>query len=155
MEERRTALASWGARAACGTSPLAAAYAGTLFHAVPSACVTIWTLVAWMRRDPERPRTDLIAGAAFALAFFTKFNYGLMLGAGGAAAWAWDGAAALRVRRLGPWLRASAWLAAVPALTFAWWVLLPLPEGAETPPEAEAALQGRVVTILCCDDVRA
>lgn len=132
-------LAPWLALGLGALSPLPLAYSGTLFLEVPFAAACVWALRAWVRRDGS-PGRELAAGAWLALAFFTKFNYGLMLGAGCAAAWAWDGAAALRARRLGPWLRASAWLATVPALTFAWWFLLPLPEGAETAARHRAAL---------------
>ncbi len=133
MQQRQSSVASWGALAACATSPLAAAYAGTLFHAVPSACVTIWTLVAWMRRDPERPRTDLIAGAAFALAFFTKFNYGLLLGviflSDFVAEWIFAARAKSgTARQMGDRVLRLA----TPGLVLCgWWFFLPLPGGAE------------------------
>jgi len=133
MGERETSYASWGALAACAMSPLAAAYAGTLFHEVPSACVTVWALVAWLRRDPERPRTDLIAGAAFALAFFTKFNYGLLLGAVFTsdffAEWIFAAKArSVTARQMG----GRALRLAIPTLALGgWWFFLPLPGGAE------------------------
>lgn len=123
--------APWGALAACAGSPLGAAYAGTLFHAVPSACVTVWALVAWVGRDAERPRTDWVAGAALALAFFTKFNYGLLLGAACAVAFAVECVGAVRAGG-GRQLVGRGVRLAVPMLGMcAWWFVLPLPGGFE------------------------
>jgi len=131
MGERELGRSSWGALALCAASPLAAAYAGTLFHAVPSACAVVWALVAWLRRSPDRPRADLLAGAAFALVFFTKFNYGLLL------------AAIFTSDLLFEWLREAragtaremggrALRLASPVLVLCgWWFFLPLPGGAE------------------------
>ena len=146
MGAREGGCAAWGAFAACALSPLAAAYAGTLFHAVPSACVITWALVAWIHRDPERPSSDFLAGFAFALVFFTKFNYALLLGAvftsdflfewlcawraGGDARKMWG-----RLLRLGlPML-----------LMCAWWFLLPLPGGAEVAAVHREAFLGFLV----------
>ncbi|MAF65093.1 MAG: hypothetical protein CMJ84_05460 [Planctomycetes bacterium] len=131
-------LAPWLALGLGALSPLPLAYSGTLFLEVPFAAGAVWALRAWVRRDGGA-RRDLAAGAWLAVAFFTKFNYGLMLGAGCAAAWILEGGAALRAGRVGPWLKAGAGLAAVPALAFAWWFLLPFPEGAETAARHRAA----------------
>ena len=131
MKERELGCASWGALTLCGLSPLAAAYAGTLFHAVPSACAVVWALVAWLRAGTGNPRADLLAGLAFTLVFFTKFNYGLLLGAALAIAflleWAWA-ARAGTARQMG----ARAIRLATPSLVVgAWWFFFPLPGGAE------------------------
>ena len=151
MGERERDCASWGALAACAASPLAAAYAGTLFHAVPSACATVWALVAWSRRDPERPRTDFIAGGALALAFFTKFNYGLLLGAVCAS------------DLLLEWIRAArggggremfgrALRLATPMLVLCgWWFCLPLPGGSELAAVHRDAFLGLLVGHLATE----
>lgn len=131
MGERELGRASWGALALCGASPLAAAYAGTLFHAVPSACAVVWTLFAWLRRGPDRPQADLLAGLAFALVFFTKFNYGLLLAAIFTSDFLFEWIMAPRggtARQMG----GRALRLAVPGLVLCcWWFLLPLPGGAE------------------------
>jgi hypothetical protein len=132
-------LAPWLALALGALSPLPLAYSGTLFLEVPFAAAAVWALRAWVLRDGT-PRRELVAGAWLAAAFFTKFNYGLMLGAGCAGAWVLEGVAALSSGRSAPWLRASAFLAAVPALACAWWFLLPVPEGAEAAARHRAAL---------------
>ena len=132
MGERELSCASWGALAACALSPLAGAYAGTLFHEVPSACVTVWALVAWLRRDSERPRRDLVAGGALALAFFTKFNYGLLLGAIFTSDFLFEWIRAARsgsARQM--WGRALR-LAAPLLFMCGWWFFLPLPGGFDT-----------------------
>src|SRR5262245_14459103 len=73
--------AAFAALVLAALSPLALVFSGTLFLEVPAACASVWALRAWLvrRRFPSR-RAELLAGAWIALAFFTKFNYGLMLG---------------------------------------------------------------------------
>lgn len=131
LEERAVGWAAWGALALCAASPLSGAYAGTLFHAVPTACAVVWALVAWLRRDDERPRRDLVAGCAFACVFFTKFNYGLLLGAALACDLALEWLQALRAGAGGVMPRRLARLAAAPLVSCLWWFFLPLPGGAE------------------------
>ena len=76
----------WLALALAALSPLALAYAGTLFLEVPFAAACAFALRAWIARgaaDPARERrSDLAAGAWIALAFFAKFNYGVLLALG-------------------------------------------------------------------------
>jgi len=73
-------LAPWMALILALTSPLALAYSGTVFLEVPFACAMAFALHAWLRRDGSA-RAEHAAGALFALAFFTKFNYGVLLAA--------------------------------------------------------------------------
>lgn len=126
-------------------SPLAVDYSATWFLEVPFACLAVWTVWAWLRRvarraEPGAWRRDLLCGALVMAAFFTKFNYGLLLGFGLALALAWE-ALGLAVPKLratwpaplawGAFARSVLWLALVPALGFAWWFVLPLPGGSE------------------------
>jgi hypothetical protein len=60
------------------SSPLGVAYSGTLFLEVPFACAMVFALRAWLRRRGSA-RAEHAAGALAALAFFTKFNYGVLL----------------------------------------------------------------------------
>ncbi|MDF1800422.1 MAG: hypothetical protein P1V81_14685 [Planctomycetota bacterium] len=138
-------------------SPLVIDYSGTWFLEVPFAVVATFALWLWLRRarllfagTPVGPGAregapgaqgsaactlglDLGVGALVLLAFFTKFNYGLLLGLGLALDLLLDLVLVLRGR--GPSLRsfgvATARLAALPALGFAWWFLLPLPLGSD------------------------
>lgn len=64
------------------SSPLARRYAPTTFLEVPCLVVIVWALDAWVARRRTRPHTaraDLVAGLWLAAAFFTKFNYALLL----------------------------------------------------------------------------
>jgi hypothetical protein len=76
---RGRGLAPWMALILAATSPLAVAYSGTLFLEVPFACAMAFALHAWLRRDGSAG-AEHRAGALVALAFFTKFNYGALLG---------------------------------------------------------------------------
>jgi len=129
--EREVGYASWGVLLLCGSSPLAAAYAGTLFHAVPSACVIVWALVAWLGRGEDRPKADFLAGFMLALAFFTKFNYGLLLAAIFTSDFLFEWIMAARAgtaRQVG----GRALRLVSPGLVLCgWWFFLPLPGGAE------------------------
>jgi len=123
-------------------SPLLINYSGTWFLEAPFAAVATFTLLAWVRRarllasaepSPRAWLRDLATGGLIALAFFTKFNYGLLLGFGLAIDLALDFVMALRGRgaAMRPFLIATLRLAILPALSFAWWFLLPLPLGAD------------------------
>jgi hypothetical protein len=118
-------------------SPLFQNYSGTLFLEVPFAAASLFALRAWLRRGGDGVRADgglvreLVAGAWIALCVFTKWNYGLLLGAGLAVAWLLEAIDALRARRLGRFAMRTLFLAAIPALAFLWWFVLPLPRGAE------------------------
>ena len=125
-------LVPWLALALGALSPMALAYSGSLFLEVPFATVSIYALHAWLRRGPGASRwRELAAGAWVALAFFTKFNYGVLLGLGLAVDFALELVLELRAGRGGACLRRAAWLIAVPLLSMAWWFLLPLPLGWE------------------------
>ena len=128
------ASAGWIALLATATSPLALSFAGTALLEVPSAAALALALLAWIRRREEglelrvQRRRDLAAGAALALVFFTKFNYGLLLWA----ALALDELAQLATARVPTRrenLRRTGWTALVPLVALAWWFLLPLPGG--------------------------
>jgi hypothetical protein len=109
-------------------SPMLLGFGPLLFLELPAAASIALVLVAWLAAW-ERPASTwrgLIAGATLALAFFTKFNYGAMIGA----TLALD--AALRLLPQGgrgPRLRLAASCAVVPVLALSWWFVLPLPGG--------------------------
>ncbi len=136
--------AGWLALLAAATSPLALSFSGTVLLEVPAAlsiAVALWT---WIRRRELSltrtcRRTNLLAGAAITLAFFTKFNYGLLLVAGLAADELVELALAARARRLRSALSNLRDLSLIPSLALAWWFLLPLPGGLERGAEHRAA----------------
>jgi len=135
--------AGWAALAVGVVCPLAASFSGTLFLEVPSALATAFALWAWMRRaESPGPRRELVAGLAIALALFTKWNYGLLLGAALAVDWAIEFGLAVRAGRARELLRRSRWLVAVPLFSIVWWFLLPLPGGLELAREHRAAFAG-------------
>lgn len=112
------------------TSPLLLAFSGALFLEVPSFLVGTLALGAWVRRDGGH-RREVVAGALIALAVFTKFNYGLLLGAGLFLDFVFEGIGALRRRGGRAWLVRVGWLALVPLVSFAWWFVWPWPGGLE------------------------
>ena len=122
-------------------SPLARRYAPTLFLEVPSLLTMVLGLHAWLsRRGAATPRAarrwEWVTGAWLLVAFFTKFNYGLML----VAVVGLDGLLELV---LGPerraTLRAALRILGPLALACVWWFLLPLPHGGETAAAHRAA----------------
>ncbi|TAJ12772.1 MAG: hypothetical protein EPO68_13520 [Planctomycetota bacterium] len=116
-------------------SPLFQHYSGSLFLEVPFAVASLFALRAWLRRADESAQRPLVrelaAGAWIALCVFTKWNYGLLLGAGLAAAWLFEAFDALRAKHIGRFAVRTLFLAAVPVLAFLWWFVLPLPRGPE------------------------
>ena len=121
-------------------SPLLVDYSGTWFLEAPFATVATWALVLWLVRARRLAAAgtsawwlDLLTGAVVIAAFFTKFNYGLLLGLGLFLDLFVDLVATLRdpARPTRSFLLATARLALVPALGFLWWFVLPLPLGAE------------------------
>lgn len=154
--DARAALAPWIALALGATSPMWLAYSGTLFLEGPFLTVSILAVWAWLERGRGRTRgarlaREVLAGSLVTLAFFTKFNYGLLLGAGLgldlAVEW---GSAWRRARGRGAQaspaprelaLRTAA-LAAPFLLVAGWWFLLPFPAGAELAASHRAALLG-------------
>jgi hypothetical protein len=138
FEEWFAALVSFGLVI---TSPLVVDYSGSWFLEVPFACVATWSVWAWLvrlrlRAEPGAWRRDLVCGGLLTVAFFTKFNYGLLLGLGAFLALLWEalGVFIAPARALWPsasngraWLVSVARLAVLPALGFVWWFGLPLP----------------------------
>jgi hypothetical protein len=111
----------WALLAFGALSPLALAFAGTLFLEVPFACAMVWTLRAWIRRDGTATR-ELAAGEWITLALFTKWNYGLLLCGGLAVAWYFEGFAARR--DLGKYIGRTIALVTVPLFACVWWFVL-------------------------------
>jgi len=114
-------LLPWMLLALGALSPLALAYAGTLFLEVPFACMAVWALRAWVRRDGTATR-ELAAGEWITLALFTKWNYGLLLCGGFAVAWYFEGFDARR--ELGKYIGRTVALVIVPLLACVWWFVL-------------------------------
>lgn len=126
-------------------SPLCVDYSGTWFLEVPFACVAVWSVWAWLRRvalrdAPGAVCRDLVCGLLLTVAFFTKFNYGLLLGFGVFLALVWEALGVWVPVGRGLWPNAVAGrafvgsvvrLACLPVLGFAWWFVLPLPGGLE------------------------
>ena len=131
----RLGPAPWLALAFGALSPLAVHFSGTLFLETPFCVVAIFTLRAWLRRERDaeqrvRVLRELAAGAWLSLAFFTKFNYGVLLWLGLGTHLLFETAVDTRLG-VRPALDRLACVTVIPALALAWWFLLPLPEGAE------------------------
>lgn len=127
----------WVLLALGASSPLALAYSGTLFLEVPFACMAVWALRAWIRRDGTATR-ELAAGEWITLALFTKWNYGLLLCGGLSVAWYLEGFEARR--DLGKYVGRTIALAIVPLIACVWWFVLA--RGAEHREVLAAFLQG-------------
>ncbi|MCY2958704.1 MAG: hypothetical protein NTY35_00930 [Planctomycetota bacterium] len=135
--------APWAALALGMLCPLAASFSGTLFLEVPSALATGFALWAWMRRaDGPRAQRELVAGIAVAVALFTKWNYGLLLGAALAIDWVFELVAARKAGRSREFLLRARWLVAAPLAACLWWFVLPLPGGLDLAREHRAAFAG-------------
>ncbi|HEV8111524.1 MAG TPA: hypothetical protein VGR31_02015 [Planctomycetota bacterium] len=140
-DQRERSLAPWIGMAFGALSPMALAFAGTLFLEIPFACASVFALRAWLRRGSRPGRgSEIAAGAWIAVAVFTKFNYGLLLGFGLALDWVCEAVVAARAGAFAAFARRSAALVLVPALSFAWWFLLPLPGGVDVGLEHRRAL---------------
>ncbi len=131
-----SARAPWIALALGASSPLALAYSGTLFLEVPFLSAASLALWAWIARDRAaseraRLRRELLAGLLVTAAFYTKFNYGLLLGLGLAADQALRLIAAARAGEGRRELVRTALLAAPFLLVGLWWFLWPYPAGPE------------------------
>jgi len=129
--ERRHA--AWFALFAAACCPLALSFAGTAMLEVPAAFATSLALLAWMRRRGEpldgegRSARDRAAGWWIAVAFFTKFNYGVLLAAALALDELFELALARERREARAALVSTAWFAVWPTLALVWWFVLPLP----------------------------
>src|SRR6185436_3018739 len=121
-EVEEEGIGPWIAAAFAALSPMALAFAGTLFLEVPFACASVFAIRAWIRRR-RRPGTagELAAGAWIALCLFTKWDYGLLLCAGLAVDWTFDAILAFRAGERRAFLARSAALAAVPTFLSLWW----------------------------------
>jgi hypothetical protein len=121
-------LSAWLATAFAALSPMALAFAGTLFLEVPFACASVFAIRAWLRRRSRpSPRRELVAGAWIAACLFTKWNYGLLLVAGLGLDWLVEAVQAARGGGSRAFSKRSLALAAVPAALLLWWFVLPLP----------------------------
>ncbi len=140
QRQERLALAPWVALALAALSPLAVCYSGTLFLEVPFTVVSACALLAWIARakHPSLAK-ELVAGALLALAFFTKFNYGLLLGAGLFGALVLEALAAVRAREAKAFLIRTLALGALPLALFSWWFLWPWPGDGSTGASHRAA----------------
>lgn len=142
--DHQVPILAFGLAALC---PLALAFSGTFFLEVPATCAIVWALRAWLVRarcvgTPHERRAELAAGAWIAVAFFTKFNYGLMLALALGLDWAFEFAGALRASSAAAFARRSAWLVPVPAFLLLWWFVLPLPFGGVVAAEHREAFAG-------------
>lgn len=129
-------LMPWLALGFAGLSPLALGYATSLFLEVPFTLCAVFALRAWLRRttlrdQPGALRREVVAGCWLTAAFFTKFNYGLLLMFGCGL----DALVALVLaKRAGQFwknLHAIPFLCLPILLAAGWWLLLPLPYGFE------------------------
>jgi hypothetical protein len=134
-------LSPWLAMSFGALSPMALAFAGTLFLEIPFACVSVFALRAWLRRETRRStRSEIAAGAWIAACIFTKFNYGLLLAAGLGVDWTFDAIARLRQGERAELARRSAALLAIPAAALLWWFVLPVPGGLDVGREHRAQI---------------
>ena len=126
---RNARLVPWLALIAGAACPLALSYAGTLFLEVPFTVLAIFALRAWLRRRAPGAgaRCELAAGAWLALAFFCKFNYGLLLLAGLGADLALEGLRAARAGQGRAFARRALLLGLPLCASGLWWFVLPFP----------------------------
>lgn len=126
--------AGWLTLALAAASPLLVAFAPTLFLENASALAIALALLAWLSAWEAAPGARLhpralLAGAALAIAFFTKFSYGLLLCA---ALLADLGLRLLPRAERARNARVGASILLVPAIAALWWFVLPLPSGSAT-----------------------
>jgi len=138
-------LLPWLALAFAALSPLALGYAASLFLEVPAATATVFALRAWLRRSARGGRSasvprQLAAGAWLCVAFFAKWNYGLLLIGACGLDWLLGLVAARRAGRFWRELHALPFLALPLLLGLGWWLFLPLPYGFETGAEHRRVL---------------
>jgi nitrate reductase NapE component len=115
-------LAPWLSMAFGALSPMALAFAGTLFLEIPFVCASVFALRAWLRRSshPGR-RSEITAGAWIAVCLFTKFNYGFLLAFGFALDWLFETIAACRSGEGAACARRTGALLLIPAVALLWW----------------------------------
>lgn len=130
--------APWMALALLAMSPMALAFGGTLF--LESSFVAWGTLAvaAWIVRSRKDSLLwDVGTGVLLAACLFTKWNYGLLLGAALAVDLTLEGIA--RRDNLRPYLFSVLRLGLPSFLACLWWFGLPLPAGLETAASHRAA----------------
>lgn len=137
-------LVPWIALALGAASPLGLALGYSLFLEAPFVLTGALALRGWLRRgahlgDDGRLVRERRAGAWFVLAFFTKFNYSLLLAMGCGVDWLLEGIGEVRAGRGKFFARRTAHLLMMPAIIGVWWFLLPLPHGLETAAEHREA----------------
>ena len=129
-------LVPWLALGFGALSPLALGYAGSLFLEVPFTFCAVFALRAWLRRRNLSDESGglwraLAAGLWLTAAFFTKFNYGVLLVFGCGLDGLLGLLSAKRAGRLGRELRYLSLIALPLVLGAFWWLVLPLPFGFE------------------------
>ena len=129
---RGTRLVPWIALAMGALSPLALAYSGALLLELPFTVCSIFILRAWLRRGVDQPlRREVVAGAWLMVGFFTKFNFGLLLGFALFLELLVEAVIEIRAGRGRRFRRRTLALASIPIVSLLWWFALPLPFGAE------------------------
>jgi len=141
---RNEAWVPWLTLAFAAASPMGHTYGASLFLESPFVLTGALALRGWLRRgsylgEDTRLLRERRAGAWFVLAFFTKFNYSLLLALGCGVDWMIEGFCELRAGRGHAYLRRTAHLLFMPALIGTWWFLAPLPHGLETAAEHREA----------------
>ncbi|MBK8178429.1 MAG: hypothetical protein IPK67_05935 [Planctomycetes bacterium] len=136
LDSTRARFAPWIALGFAALSPLALAYSGTLFLEGPFLAAAAASVHLWLARrealGPRAARLEILTGLLLAAAFFTKFNYAVLLIGGLCLDFLAEGLGALRAKALAPWIASAGRLALLPALSLLWWFVLPWPAGLET-----------------------
>lgn len=141
---RNEAWVPWIALAFGAASPLGLALGYSLFLEAPFVLTGSLALRGWIRRGRHlgtdgRLVRERRSGGWFVLAFFTKFNYSMLLALGCAGDWLIEGLGEWRAGRGREFARRTAHLLMLPAIFGVWWFLLPLPHGFETAAEHREA----------------
>jgi hypothetical protein len=136
-------IAPWIALGLAMFSPMALALSGMLFLEIPWLVIAIFTVLAWLRRRRLGGwHRDVIAGAMVAIAFFTKFNYGILLGFAlfvdlGVEIFASRDDEPMQAR-----IRSAMLIGAPILLAMLWWFGFPFPEGSAVAAEHRKAFYG-------------
>lgn len=143
---RGEAWVPWLALAFAAASPMGLALGSSLFLEAPFVLTGALAMRGWLRRgahlgEDGRLVRERRAGAWFVLAFFTKFNYCLLLAMGCGIDWLFEGLSEWRAGRGRAFLSRTAHLLMLPALVGFWWFIAPLPHGLETAAEHREAFR--------------